>query len=229
MQRCYQLACPGGMANFRRGACGSWGMRGRKGAAAPPATGGWRGNCRIKPLVTNLWQHSRHRPAESGHMNRFTSISNLLQLITGVMAAVLVFTFTVSAERAWERWNTSLEAHAVSDASRDLFLGMQSLRVERGTVNTALSSAEVASPDTLGDIVALRGKSDAALESAITKLGKLHLPDAVTRIGELRGARETVTRLRQDVDAAIRRAQAERSPTLSKSWISAVGAVVDTI
>src|SRR5260221_1510667 len=162
-------------------------------------------------------------------MKRFATISNLLQLITGVMAAVLVFTFAVSAERAWERWNVSLEARAVSAASRDLFMGMQNLRVERGTVNTALTSTDVASAETVGDISALRGKSDAALESAMAKLGKLRLPDAVTRIGELRGTRETVTRLRQDVDTAMRRPQADRPPTLSKTWISAVGAVVDTI
>src|SRR5216683_2077576 len=130
-------------------------------------------------------------------MNRFATISNLLQLITGVMAAVLVFTFAVS--------------------------------IERGTANTALTSADVASADTLGDIAALRGKSDAALESAMAKLGKLRLPDAVTRIGELRGNRDTVTRLRQDVDAAMRRPQADRPPTLSKSWVSAVGALVDII
>src|SRR5229473_708271 len=162
-------------------------------------------------------------------MNRFATISNLLQLITGVMAAVLVFTFAVSAERAWEHWDASLEARAVSDASRDLFRGMQSLRIERGTANTALTSADVASADILGDIAALRGKSDAALESAMAKLGKLRLPDAVTRIGELRGNRDTVTRLRQDVDAAMRRPQADRPPTLSKSWVSAVGALVDII
>jgi methyl-accepting chemotaxis protein len=162
-------------------------------------------------------------------MNRFTSIGILLQSITAVMAAVLVFTFAVSAEHAWERWNVALEARAISDASRDLFMGMQNLRIERGTVNTALGGPDVASADTLGDIDALRGKSDPALESAITKLGKLRLPDAVTRIGELRASREAVTRLRQDVDASIRRPKADRPPALSKSWVSAVGGVVDTI
>jgi methyl-accepting chemotaxis protein len=162
-------------------------------------------------------------------MNRFTSISNLLQLITGVMAAVLVFTFAVSAERAWQRWNEALEARAVSAASRDLFVNMQYLRIERGTANTALTSAEVASPDTLGDIAALRGKSDAALDSAIVRLGKLQLPVALTRIDELRANRETLTRLRQDVDGAMRRPLADRPPTLSKSWVSAIGGVVETI
>ena len=162
-------------------------------------------------------------------MNRFASISNLLQLITGVMAAVLVFTFAVSAERAWENWNASLEARAVSAASRDLFVTMQYLRIERGTVNTALTAADVVSADTLGDIATLRSKSDAALDSAITKLGKLQLPAALTRIDDLRANRETLIRLRQDVDAAMRRPPADRPPALSKSWVAAVGGAVESI
>jgi methyl-accepting chemotaxis protein len=162
-------------------------------------------------------------------MNRFATISNLLQLITGVMAAVLVFTFAVSAERAWEHWDAALGARAVNGASRDLFVNMQSLRIERGTVNTAITSANVASPDTLGDIAALRGKSDAALEAAIAKLGRLGLPVTLTRIDELRANRETLTKLREEVDAAMRRAIGDRPPGLSKSWVSAVGGVVESI
>jgi methyl-accepting chemotaxis protein len=145
------------------------------------------------------------------------------------MAAVLVLTFAISAERAWERWDASLEARAVNDASRDLFQGMQSLRIERGTANTALTSTDAAGADTLGDIAALRAKSDAAMEAALNKLGKLQMPDTVLRMGELRDNRETITRLRQEVDAAIRLPKAERRPSLSKSWVAAMGTLVDDI
>ena len=162
-------------------------------------------------------------------MIRFATISNLLQLITGVMAAVLVLTFAVSAEWTWERWDASLEARAVNDASRDLFQGMQNLRIERGTANTALTSADVAGAGTLGDIAALRAKSDAAMAAALTKLGKLQMPDAVLRLSELRDNRETISRLRQEIDAAIRLPKAERSPSLSKSWVAAMGTLVDSI
>jgi methyl-accepting chemotaxis protein len=162
-------------------------------------------------------------------MNRFATISNLLQLITGVMAAVLVFTFALSAERAWERWNAAEEARAVSDASRDLFLGMQTVRVERGTANTALSSADVAPPEVLSDIAALRGKSEAALNSAVAKLARLRLPDELTRINELRANKELVVKLRQDVDAALAVPKGDRPADLRKSWVSAVGALADTI
>jgi methyl-accepting chemotaxis protein len=106
---------------------------------------------------------------------------------------------------------------------------MQTLRIERGTVNTALVAAPPASADTLGDIDRLRGKSEAALDSAITKLGKLQLPDALTRISELRANRDALTRLRQDVDGAMRRPKEDRPPTLSKSWVAAVGSLVDTV
>ncbi|HKW52238.1 MAG TPA: hypothetical protein VJO12_00990, partial [Stellaceae bacterium] len=162
-------------------------------------------------------------------MNRFATISNLLQLITGVMAAVLVFTFAVSAERAWERWSAALEARAVSAVSRDLFLALQNIRVERGTVNTALTTAEPANADVQGDIAALRRTSEAALDSALAKLGRLHLGEGVTRVNELRSNRDALSKLRQEADAAMRQPKDDRPATLKKSWVAAVNRLVDSI
>ena len=162
-------------------------------------------------------------------MNRFATISNLLQLITGVMAAVLVFTFALSAERAWERWSAAVEARAVSAVSRDLFLALQNIRVERGTVNTALSTAEPASADVQSDIAALRRKSDAALDSALAGLGRLGLPNSVTRVNELRSNRDTLSKVRQAADAAMRGPKEDRPAALKKSWVDAVNPLVESI
>src|SRR5690349_10379702 len=161
-------------------------------------------------------------------MNRFASISNLLQLITGVMAAVLVFTFAVSAERDWERWGAAEEARAVNAISSDLFTALQNIRVERGTVNTALTADEVASAETQEDIAALRHKSERALESALTRLDKLKLGQEFTRVSDLRSKRATLAKLRQEVDSAMRIAKSDR-PALKKSWIAAVNPVVESI
>ena len=162
-------------------------------------------------------------------MNRFATISNLLQLITGVMAAVLVFIFALSAERAWERWSAAVEARAVSAVSRDLFLALQNIRVERGTVNTALSTAEPASADVQSDIAALRRKSDAALDSALAGLGRLGLPNSVTRVNELRSNRDTLSKVRQAADAAMRGPKEDRPAALKKSWVDAVNPLVESI
>jgi methyl-accepting chemotaxis protein len=161
-------------------------------------------------------------------MNRFTSISNLLQMITGIMAAVLVLTFALSAERDWQRWGAAEQARAVSAVSSDLFTALQNIRVERGTVNTALTADEVASAETQADIAALRHKSEGALESGLTRLDKLQLGEEFTRVSDLRNKQATLAKLRQEVDSAMRVGKSGR-PALKKSWIAAVNPVVEGI
>jgi methyl-accepting chemotaxis protein len=162
-------------------------------------------------------------------MKRVLSLSVLLQAITGVMALALVITFGISAERGWERRATAMRVYAVASVSSDLFLAMQNLRVERGTVNTALSTAEVASAETQGEIAALRVKSEQALESGRQKLAAAQLEGTGKRLGELREAHEEVVRLRQESDAALQRAKDQRPADLSKRWIAAIGKLVDAI
>jgi methyl-accepting chemotaxis protein len=162
-------------------------------------------------------------------MKRFFSLSVLLQAITGVMALVLVVSFGISAEHAWERRATALRISAVASISRDLFLAMQDIRVERGTVNTALSTAEAASSETRGEIAALRVKSEEALASALRKLAAAALDRMGKRPSELRQSHEALVRLRQDADDALQRPKEQRPRDLSKQWIASVGKLVDAI
>jgi methyl-accepting chemotaxis protein len=157
------------------------------------------------------------------------SINRLLQAITGVMAIVLVATFASSAEQAWEGRLAAERVLSVVSVSRDLFQAMPNLRVERGTVNTALATPDVISRDVQNDIAALRAKSSTALESGIAKLQPLSLADKQRWIGELRNGREAIEKLRQQVDSAVLQPKAERPADLSKSWIAAVGKLVEAI
>jgi len=115
-------------------------------------------------------------------MKRVLSLSIWLQAITGVMALALVLTFVISTERGWERRGTAMRVFAVASVSSDLFLAMQNLRVERGTVNTALSTAEVASAETQGEIAALRVTSEQALDSGRRKLAAAQLEGTGERL-----------------------------------------------
>jgi methyl-accepting chemotaxis protein len=162
-------------------------------------------------------------------MKRLFSLSVLLQAITGAMALALVVTFGISSEGAWERRTTALRVSAVASISRDLFLAMQDIRVERGTVNTALSTAEVASSETQGEIAALRVKSEDALASALRKLTAAALEGTGKRLADVRESHEALMRLRQDADAALQRPKDQRPADLSKAWIASVGKLVDAI
>ncbi|HEX7967354.1 MAG TPA: hypothetical protein VF502_03985, partial [Stellaceae bacterium] len=155
------------------------------------------------------------------------SVSTLLQAITGIMATVLVVTFAYSAERAWERWADAQKVLSVVSISRDLFQAMQNLRIERGTVNTALTAPEPAGADTQSEVAALRAQADVALQSALAKLKVAGLADVAAGINELHSNRDAVAKLRQDADAAILRPKTERPAGLSKSWVAGMGKLVD--
>ncbi len=162
-------------------------------------------------------------------MKRYLTISTLLQGITGFMAVVLIVTFGIAARQAFDRRATVERVQAVASMSRDLFMAMQNLRVERGTVNTALLTPEVVDADTQGDIAALRAKSGAALESALQKVAHAALPGAEQAAGELSGARDGIAALRQEADAALQQPKDKRPADLSKRWIAAIGKLVDAI
>ncbi len=190
---------------------------------------------RIKPLVINFSDDARLPSSTFGQnrdrstMARHLSISTLLQAITGLMAMALVATFGVAAEHALEQRAVAARVEAVASISRDLFTAMQNLRVERGTVNTALATAEPVAADTQSDIVALRAKSEAALESALPKLARAAIPGTEQAAGELSDARETIAKMRAAADAALQQAKDKRPADISKSWVAGVGKLVDAI
>ncbi len=162
-------------------------------------------------------------------MKRYLAISTLLQGIIGVMTVVLVVSFGIASEQAFERRAVAKRVQAVASISRDLFLAMQNLRVERGTVNTALTTSAVLDADTQADIGALRAKSKAALDSALPKLAHAALAGTEEAASDLRGARDGIAALRREADGALQQPKDQRPADLSKRWVAAVNRLVDAI
>ncbi len=162
-------------------------------------------------------------------MQRWLSISTLLQVITGIMAMALILTFGIAAQQALEQRALAARIEAVASISRDLFTAMQNLRVERGTVGTALLAPEPIDADTQADIAALRAKSEAALEAALPKIARSDIPDKAEAASALRSGRDALAALRRETDAATAQPADKRPPEIRKSWVAAVGKLVDAI
>ena len=103
-------------------------------------------------------------------MIRQLSIGPLLRAVTGLMAIALVATFAVIAVLAYERMQAADRVLVSADVSRDLFMAMQALMVERGTENTALLTPSVIDATAANTITALRGRSETALNAALARL-----------------------------------------------------------
>lgn len=162
-------------------------------------------------------------------MKKLLSLSVILQLTTGFMAIALVATFAVSASRAVARQQLAEHVRATADISRDLFMAMQTIRVERGTVNTAIETVEPAPAELRDDITALRARSEKALVSALEKLAAAALPGTGPAVAEIRQARDELNAMRPQADAALLLSKDRRPGDLSAAWIATVGKLVDTI
>src|SRR5262249_4780286 len=154
----------------------------------------------------------------------------LLQCICAVMAAVLVVTFASRAVLAYERETDAREAHAEAGIMRDLFTAMKALRIERGSVNTALNLAPSRmANEQRAEIAAFRAQSKSALDRAIANLQADRFSELSGLVGKLGELRSNFDYLRARVDNSLVLELPRRPAKLGAEWIRANNALVDTI
>ncbi len=162
-------------------------------------------------------------------MRKPLTIKTLLQTVTVAMALALVAVFITSADRAYTRLAAAERIDAVVGVSRDLFKAMQTIRIERGTVNTGLETATPIDSATRREITALRARSNAALDAALAKIKAMGIPDSDGELSKIISARTELDHMRASVDAAMLLPKGERAPALSGLWIAGAGKLVDSI
>ena len=162
-------------------------------------------------------------------MIRQLSIGPLLRAVTGLMAIALVATFAVIAVLAYEQMRTADRVLVSADVSRDLFMAMQALMVERGTENTALLTPQVINKVTADTVTALRGRSEKALNEALARLAGANLAGTEQAVAAIRANHDHYTELRRQADAAARQPFDQRLPGLAATWVADGGKLVDTI
>ena len=162
-------------------------------------------------------------------MKRIASISVLLLATTGVMAIVLVASFALSARHALQRQQAAEQAQAIVGISRNLFTAMQSLRVERGTINTGLATSEPIDARTQGEIAALRATSDRALRAAMAEQAARPNLNVQGAVHEVQRRRSAFLATRQLADAQLHAPRSQRPAGFGPRWVAADTAFVDAI
>jgi signal transduction histidine kinase len=156
-------------------------------------------------------------------------IGPLLRAVTGLMAIALVATFAVIAVFAYERMRTADRVLVSADVSRDLFMAMQALMVERGSENTALLTLKPIDTQTAGTIAALRGRSEQSLNAALARLSDSNLPGTGAAVAAIRANHDHYTDLRRQADAAVRQPFDQRPRGLAATWVADGGKLVDAL
>jgi signal transduction histidine kinase len=156
-------------------------------------------------------------------------IGPLLRAVTGLMAIALVATFAVIAVFAYERMRTADRVLVSADVSRDLFMAMQALMVERGSENTALLTPVVIDKVTADTIAALRGRSEHALNEALTRLATAKLSGAEAAVATIQANHNHYMELRRQADEAVRLPFDQRPQGLAATWVADGGKLVDAL
>jgi signal transduction histidine kinase len=161
---------------------------------------------------------------------QFGSISLRLQAIVGLLVVVLVGACALFASQAFERRQEADRVMALTQVTRDLFSAMQSLRLERAGVATALVEA---GPDSASDTqsrAALRARSERLLDDALAKLGALQRePGDAFSEAQIRARRADLERLRPIALAAIAEPAAQREVGLAERWVATDTALTEAL
>ena len=160
-------------------------------------------------------------------MKKLLSISVVLQVVTGLMTLTLVSILTVYAGELLEHQHRAKRVADIVDVSQDMFRAVLALRLERGTVHTALLTAKPADPENETAIAALRARSKAATDTALRKLALLegNSPELI----KIRESRAAFNELHSEVDAALLLPKDVRPMTLPADWVAASGKFFDQI
>jgi signal transduction histidine kinase len=162
-------------------------------------------------------------------VKRFHSIGTLLLSVTALMTLVLVGIFAIDAARALERRELARRVPRIVEISTDLFSAIQTFRVERGTVNTALATPDVAPAEVQNQIADLRTRSAEVLKAALAKLDTISASDVDPAIAQIQEALAALDAKRPEVDAALLEPKPQRPRELNPSWIATVNTLVNTI
>jgi methyl-accepting chemotaxis protein len=159
----------------------------------------------------------------------FSSLKILLIVLFGLMAATLVGLCGSMMNSARQQQVTADRRAEVSTVTRNLFQAMQNIRLERGTVSTALVAIEPVDPATWQDIQGLRDRSISALADALDGLSRLNLGDRDRWVAELRELKAAVDFRRDKVDEVLHKPRIGGSTELNDQWISAIGTLAEQI
>jgi signal transduction histidine kinase len=162
-------------------------------------------------------------------VRRFLSISVLLPAVTGLMTLALVAIFAVYAVQALHSREIARRVPLIIDASYDLFGAVQTLRMERGTINTAFATPEPIDSDTQKTIADLRVQTTKSLDSALGKFGTLAVQEIAPVIEEIGQSGVALTEVRQRIDQALQQPKDKRPEKLGPQWIAANGRLVAAV
>jgi len=156
-------------------------------------------------------------------------IGTLMHLL---LAALLVLLLAALAVPTWSSVRQTRQAAQVVAAARAgqaVFMALQYLRPERGSLQAALGAAKPAEPAFLASIAQGRDKAAPAIEAVLGACKPLRCAADDPALEAFGHSVAALQAARRDVDAAIRQSLAERPAGLREAWFKAASDTVSRL
>src|SRR5260221_13337591 len=121
-------------------------------------------------------------------MWRRVSLNVLLISLIAIPAACLTVTFALMAHGASQQRAAADRVVAIASLTKDLFTALQRVRVERGTVNGALTASATVDDATKANLMALRAASTSAVARGLAAADGVDLPPKAKLLDDVRAA-----------------------------------------
>ena len=158
-----------------------------------------------------------------------STIKTLVQSCIAVLGIAVVSGAGLFAQQARVGLAAATGLQLVNEIGDHLLTATENLAVERGTTNTALRSADPATPETLAAIERRRAAADAAIDAAMARLATVELVGTAPLLAAVAEARLTIDALRIQVDPALTRPRAGREADLVEAWKPAIIGYMESI
>ena len=159
----------------------------------------------------------------------FLTIGTMLRALLGVMLVVLIAALAVPTWSAITQLREATRVVATARAGQSVFVALQYLRPERGTVQAALTAPNPADATLLAGLAALRAKAAPAIEAVLSECRVAHCADDPAEMTAFAASIERLAEVRKLTDAADKLPLAERPADVSATWAAATTDVLTRI
>ena len=161
-------------------------------------------------------------------MRRMLSVRLVIQATFGVMAAILLAVCATYAAYTYQRWRAAEQVQATVGVSRDLFVAMQNVRLERGVLAAALDAPGPATASERAQISSAQAEATAALNSALARLDAGGAPDGAKVARRLRASQAAFMAAQRLVEAQLAPGGVH-GPSDARAWIGTDDRFVETM
>ncbi|QUD89737.1 ATP-binding protein [Phenylobacterium montanum] len=162
-------------------------------------------------------------------MKPVQSIGSRVQLVVGVLAAVLAAFCVMAAWRAEQRREQADRVVRVTEASRVIFAFMNNARLERGTYVLGFSEDARPTPDEIRYRADLRARNAKGFAATIKALRGLSSQGQSYGLQTIEQRWSAVSALRDAAAAALQAPPGRRPADLSNPWFATVTALTDAL